>query len=81
LIGIRDLAEGYRCHEPPKACPWCLSGQRTRFQKVLIELLKWIHDFNPGFHTEHWRVLDRLPELKGQRLTLIIELNSYEVIN
>jgi hypothetical protein len=32
------------------------------------ELLKWIKDLNPGLHTEHWRVLDRLHEPKGQRL-------------
>jgi hypothetical protein len=38
------------------------------------------YDFNPEFHTKHWRVLERLPELKGQRLTLIIEWDSYKVI-
>jgi hypothetical protein len=28
------------------------------------ELLKWIKDLKPGLHTEHWRVLDMLPDLK-----------------
>jgi hypothetical protein len=40
------------------------------------ELLKWIKDLNPGLHTKHWTVLDRLPEPKGQRL-ILTEQDSY----
>jgi hypothetical protein len=35
---------------------------------------------SPGLHTEHWRVQDRLPEPKGQRLILFIDRDSFKVI-
>jgi DNA integrity scanning protein DisA with diadenylate cyclase activity len=44
------------------------------------DLLKWIKDLNPGLHTEHWRVLDRLAEPKGQGLILLIDRDSFKVI-
>jgi hypothetical protein len=37
------------------------------------ELIKWIKNLNPGFHTKHWRVLDKQPEPKGWRLILLID--------
>jgi hypothetical protein len=44
------------------------------------ELLKWIKNLNPGPHTEHWRVLDKQSEPKGQRLILLIDQDSYTTI-
>jgi hypothetical protein len=44
------------------------------------ELLKWIKDLNPGLHTEHWRILDKQPEPKGQRLILLIDRDSHMAI-
>jgi hypothetical protein len=55
-----------------------LSGQRT-IAKTPDELVKKIEDLNPGLHTEYWRVLDRQPELEGQRLILIGRV-SHEAI-
>jgi hypothetical protein len=43
---------------------------KDKVTKSPDELLKWIKDLNPGLHTEDWRVQDRQPELKGQRLIL-----------
>jgi hypothetical protein len=43
------------------------------------ELLKWIKDPNPGFHTEHRRILDRQPEPKSQRL-LLTDRDSHTAI-
>jgi hypothetical protein len=40
------------------------------------ELLKSVKDLNPGLHVEHWRVLVRQPEPKGQRLILLIDQDS-----
>jgi hypothetical protein len=44
------------------------------------ELLKWVKDLNPGLHVEHWRVLVRQPEPKGQRLILLIDRDSLTAI-
>jgi hypothetical protein len=44
------------------------------------DILRWIKDFNPGFNTEHWRVLDRLPEAKAQRLLLLIHQAFFTTI-
>jgi hypothetical protein len=41
------------------------------------ELLKWVKNLNPGLNTEHWRVLDKQSEPKGQRLILHIDRDSY----
>jgi hypothetical protein len=40
------------------------------------ELLRWNKDLKPGFHTQHWRVL----ETKGQRLILLIDWDSFKII-
>jgi hypothetical protein len=53
---------------------------RDKLGKSPDELLKWIKDLNPGLHTEHWRVLDRQPELKGQKLILLIDWDSHTAI-
>jgi hypothetical protein len=44
------------------------------------ELLNWIKNLNPGLNTEHWRVLDKQSEPKGQRLILFIDWDSYTSI-
>jgi hypothetical protein len=44
------------------------------------EQLKWIADLNPGLHTENWRVLDKQPESRGQRLILFIDQVSHTTI-
>jgi hypothetical protein len=45
------------------------------------ELLKWIKNLNPGFHTKHWRVLDKQSEPKGQKIILLIDQDSLRAIN
>jgi hypothetical protein len=44
------------------------------------ELLKWVKNFNPGHNTEHWRVLDKQSEPKGQRLILLIDQDPYTTL-
>jgi hypothetical protein len=44
------------------------------------ELLKWVKNLNPGLNTEHWRVLDKQSEPKGQRFILHINRDSYTSI-
>jgi hypothetical protein len=51
---------------------------KDKVAKSSDELLKWIGDLNRGLHTEHWKVLDTLPELKGQRHILLIDWDSYK---
>jgi hypothetical protein len=46
----------------------------------LPRVLNWVKDLNPGLHVEHWRVLVRQPELKGQRLILLIDWDSLTAI-
>jgi hypothetical protein len=38
---------------------------KNKAAKSPDELMKWIKDLNPRSHIEQWKVLDRLPELKG----------------
>jgi hypothetical protein len=44
------------------------------------ELLTWVKNLNPGLNTEHWKVLNRQSEPKGQRLILHIDWNSLVAI-
>jgi hypothetical protein len=44
------------------------------------DILRFIKDFNPGLNTQHWRVLDRLPEAKAQGLLLVIHWASFTTI-
>jgi hypothetical protein len=53
---------------------------RDNIAKSPEELLKWVKDLNPGLHVEHWRVLVRQPEPKGQRLILLIDRDSLTAI-
>jgi hypothetical protein len=53
-------------------------AQRT-IAKTPDELVKRSKNRNPEHHTEHWRVLDRQPELEGQRL-ILIGRDSHETI-
>jgi hypothetical protein len=47
-----------------------------KFAQNQDELQKWIKNINPGLHTEHWRVLDKQSEPKGQKLILLIDRDS-----
>jgi hypothetical protein len=53
---------------------------KDKVAKSPNELLRWIKGLNPGLHTGHWRVLDRLPQLKGQRLILLIDGDPFKII-
>lgn len=53
---------------------------KEKVAKSPDELVKWVKGLNPGLHMEHWRVLDRQLELKGQRLILLIDQDSFKTI-
>jgi hypothetical protein len=53
---------------------------RDKFAQNQEELLKWVKNLNPGLNTEHWRVLDKQSEPKGQGLILHIDRDSYTSI-
>jgi hypothetical protein len=53
---------------------------RAKESKHNGELLQWIQDLNPGLHTEYWRVLDKQPEPKGQRLILLVDQDLAKAI-
>jgi hypothetical protein len=44
---------------------------RDKVAKSPDKLLKLIKDLNQGLHIEHWRILDKQPEPKGQRLSFL----------
>jgi hypothetical protein len=46
---------------------------RDRVAQTQDELFTCIKNLNPGLNTEHWRVLDKQSEPKGQRLILHID--------
>jgi hypothetical protein len=41
---------------------------RDNVAQTQDELLQWVKSLNPGLNTEHWKVLDKQSEPKGQRL-------------
>jgi hypothetical protein len=49
---------------------------KCKVAKSPDKLLKWTKDLNPGLHKKHWRLLDRQPEPKSQRLILLIDLKT-----
>jgi hypothetical protein len=53
---------------------------REKVAQTQGELLTWIKNLNPGLNTEHWKVVDRESELKGQRLILHTERDSLVAI-
>jgi hypothetical protein len=53
---------------------------KKNFARNPDELLQWIKQLNPGLHTEYWRALDKQPEPKGQRLILLIDRDTYNII-
>jgi hypothetical protein len=55
---------------------------RTRDKVIQTqdELLTWIKNLNPGLNIEHWKVLDRHCEPKGQRLLLHKDRGSLAAI-
>jgi hypothetical protein len=53
---------------------------RDKVAQTQEELLTWIKNLNPGLNTEHWKVLDKQSELKGQRLILHIDQDSLAAI-
>jgi hypothetical protein len=63
----------------PSPLRWLLK-LGTKFPRIRRELLKWIKNLSPGLNTEHWRVLDKQSEPKGQRLILFIDRDSYTSI-
>jgi hypothetical protein len=44
------------------------------------ELLQWVKSLNPGLNIEHYKVLDKQAELKGQRLNMHIDWDSLATI-
>jgi hypothetical protein len=71
LIRATRLGPGVRLktrQEPPQACQ---SGSQDKDKAAKSP---------DEFHTEHWRVLNRQPELKGQGLILLIEPDSLKAI-
>jgi hypothetical protein len=44
------------------------------------ELVQWIGDLNLGLSSEHWRVLNKQLEPKGQRLILLVDRDSTSAI-
>jgi hypothetical protein len=53
---------------------------RDKVVQTQDELLTWINNLNPGLNIEHWKVLDRQSEPKGQRLILHIDRDSLAAI-
>jgi hypothetical protein len=53
---------------------------RDKVTQTQDELLTWIKNLNPGLNTEHWKVLDRHCEPKGQRLLLHKDQDSLAAI-
>jgi hypothetical protein len=53
---------------------------RGKFTQAQDKLPKWIKNLNPGLHTEHWRVLEKQSEPKGQRLIFLIDGDSLTTI-
>jgi hypothetical protein len=53
---------------------------RDKVAQNQVELLKWVKNLNPGLNTEHWRVVNKQSEPKGQRLILHIDRDSYTSI-
>jgi hypothetical protein len=53
---------------------------KDKVAKSPDKLLKLIKDLNPGLHTEHWRILDKQPEPKGERLNILIHQDSHTAI-
>jgi hypothetical protein len=53
---------------------------RDKFAQTHDVLLKWNKNLNPGLHTKHWRMLDKQPELKGQKLILLMDQDSLSAI-
>jgi hypothetical protein len=73
--GIGGQAEGYRCQEPPQACQ-SASQDKGQICQDSGRAVKWIRNLNPGLHTEHWGVIGKQYEPKGQSLILRIDLDS-----
>lgn len=50
---------------------------RTRYKvaKTTAELLKWIKTLKLGLHKEHWIMLSKQPQPKGQCLNLLLDCN------
>jgi hypothetical protein len=51
---------------------------KKKVAKSPHELLKWVKGLNPGLHTENWRIRDKQPEPKGERLIILID-RDYQV--
>jgi hypothetical protein len=53
---------------------------RDNVAQTQNELLQWVESLNPGLNTEHWKVLDKQSEAKGQRLIMHIDGDSLATI-
>jgi hypothetical protein len=53
---------------------------RDRVAQTQDKLLKWSRNLNPGLHTKQCRILNKQPELKDWRLTLLIDQDSLSAI-
>jgi hypothetical protein len=53
---------------------------KVKVVKSPDELLKWIKDLSLELHTEHWRILDKQPRPKGQRMIFLIYWDSHIAI-
>jgi hypothetical protein len=53
---------------------------RANVDQTQEELLQWVKSLNPVFNTEHWKVLDKQSEPKGQRLIMHIDRDSLVTI-
>jgi hypothetical protein len=53
---------------------------RDNVAQTQDKLLQWVKSLNPGLNTEHWKVLDKQSEPKGQRLIMHIDQDSLATI-
>jgi hypothetical protein len=53
---------------------------RDNVAQTQYKLLQWVKSLYPGLNTEHWKVLDKQSEPKGQRLIMHIDRDSLKTI-
>jgi hypothetical protein len=53
---------------------------RDNVAQTQDELLQWVKSLNPGLNTEHWKVLDKQSEPKGQIFIMLIDRDSLATI-
>jgi hypothetical protein len=78
-LGSEARLKAIGFQEPPQSLSRSLR-MKDKVAKSPNELLRWIKGLTPWLHTGHWRVLDRLPQLRGQRLILLIDRDSLKIV-